>query len=115
MYIKLETDLKDQLYKKKIFEKVAAYVHVIEFQKRGLPHAHMSVIFKLDYKLINPDDDDKYANAEIPCENKYSELLEMIAKHMMHGSCGKQNPNCSCMINGRYRFHCPKPFTSKII
>lgn len=34
-------DLKYQLFKKHIFGKVAAHVHVIEFQKRGLPHAHI--------------------------------------------------------------------------
>ncbi|XP_075482805.1 uncharacterized protein LOC142523050 [Primulina tabacum] len=32
-------DLKDKVLKKCIFGRVAAYVYVIEFQKRGLPHA----------------------------------------------------------------------------
>lgn len=36
---KLE-ELKEDLFKKEIFGAVAAYTYVIEFQKRGLPHAH---------------------------------------------------------------------------
>ncbi|XP_073035171.1 uncharacterized protein [Primulina eburnea] len=44
-------DLKTQIIKKEIFGKVAAYVYVIEFQKRGLPHVHMLVILKPTYKI----------------------------------------------------------------
>ena len=40
---KLE-DLKDLIFKKNFFGEVAAHVHVIEFQKRGLPHAHFLII-----------------------------------------------------------------------
>jgi hypothetical protein len=40
---KLE-DLKKQLFKKHILGKVIAYVYVVEFQKRGLPHAHFLLI-----------------------------------------------------------------------
>ena len=108
-------DLKDQLYKKKIFEKVVAHVHVIKFQKRGLRYVHMLVIFQPGNKLTNSDDYDKYVSAEIPDENKYPEFLEMVAKYMMHGPCGEQNPNCPCMIDGKCRFHYPRPFTSKTI
>lgn len=42
---KLE-ELKNDLLKKQILGPVAAYVYVIEFQKRGLPHAHFLLIFK---------------------------------------------------------------------
>jgi hypothetical protein len=42
---KLE-ELKTRLMKNDIFGKVCAHVHVVEFQKRGLPHAH----FFADYE-----------------------------------------------------------------
>lgn len=37
-------NLKHQLFKKHILGVVAAHVYVIEFQKRGLPHAHFLLI-----------------------------------------------------------------------
>jgi len=36
--------VKDLLIKKKYFGEVATYVHVTEFQKRGLPHEHILLI-----------------------------------------------------------------------
>ncbi len=54
----------------KIFGKVIAHVRVVEFQKRGLPHAHC--IFILDEfsknSLRNPEKVDEIISAEIPCE-----------------------------------------------
>ena len=38
--------LKDDLFKRNLFGEVAAYTYVIEFQKRGLPHAHFLIILK---------------------------------------------------------------------
>ncbi|OWY93843.1 Helitron helicase [Phytophthora megakarya] len=35
--------IKDDIIKDEIFEKERALTHVIEFQKRGLPYAHMTV------------------------------------------------------------------------
>ena len=50
---KLE-DLKIQLFKKHKLGKVAAYTYVVEFQKRGLPHAHFLLIMEGRYKLTCP-------------------------------------------------------------
>lgn len=41
----------DLIVKQKCFGEVAAYVYVIEFQKRGLPHIHMLVTLKQNYKI----------------------------------------------------------------
>ena len=41
--MKLKAILNDIL-KEKIFGKVLAYLYTIEFQKRGLPHAHILII-----------------------------------------------------------------------
>ncbi|XP_057780225.1 uncharacterized protein LOC130998836 [Salvia miltiorrhiza] len=56
-------DLKYQLFKRKIFGHVAAHVDVVEFQKRGLPHVHMLVIFKSGQKLNTTSEIDKFENA----------------------------------------------------
>jgi ATP-dependent DNA helicase PIF1 len=47
---KLE-ELNNLLFKKHILGKVKARVYVMEFQKRGLPHAHLLLIMEQRYKL----------------------------------------------------------------
>jgi hypothetical protein len=51
--------------KNEAFGKMETYVYVIEFQKRGLPHAHILLILKGDGKLRNAAAYDKFASAEI--------------------------------------------------
>ena len=63
--LKLQAIL-DDIFNKNIFGRVKAHMYVIEFQKRGLPHAHILVILEDDYKLNNTDDYDQVISAEIP-------------------------------------------------
>ena len=51
---KLEA-MKKKLLKNDILGKVPAYVYVVEFQKRGLPHAHFLLIMKRKWKLTCPE------------------------------------------------------------
>ncbi|AQK81351.1 hypothetical protein ZEAMMB73_Zm00001d036554 [Zea mays] len=88
-------ELKHRLTKQDILGKVRAYVYVVEFQKRGLPHAHFLLIMQRKYKLTCPEQYDLLFSAEIP-SNKYPELRKMVIKHMMHGPCGSLNPNFPC-------------------
>jgi hypothetical protein len=50
---KLKELMKD-LLKRKIFGTVVAKIHVIEFQKRGLPHAHILLILDRSSKPSCP-------------------------------------------------------------
>ena len=84
---KLE-DLKDQLFKKYLLRLVKAYVYVIEFQKRGLPHAHFLLIMNAQDKINNPDHYDKLVCAEIPDKIRHPKMHELVVKHMIHGPCG---------------------------
>ena len=84
---KLEV-LKNKLMKNDILGKVRAYVYVVEFQKRGLPHTHFLLIMKRKYKLTCPEQYDLLISAELPNKKKFSELYKMVTKHMMHGPCG---------------------------
>ena len=97
-------DLKNQIVHKEIFGKVAAFVYVIEFQKRGLPHLHMLVILKRDFKITNADQYDKYVRAKIPNIQTNPALHNAVVKHMLHGPCGEDNKKCSCMINRNVDF-----------
>ncbi|XP_071928923.1 uncharacterized protein [Coffea arabica] len=89
--------LKDELLKKNIFGKVAAYTYVIEFQKRGLPHAHFLIILKQGWKMYSPESYDRIVCAELPDARQHPYLYELVVKHMMHGPCGAMNPSCPCM------------------
>ncbi|ONM22501.1 hypothetical protein ZEAMMB73_Zm00001d005991 [Zea mays] len=104
-------ELKHRLTKQDILGKVRAYVYVVEFQKRGLPHAHFLLIMQRKYKLTCPEQYDLLISAEIP-SNKYPELRKMVIKHMMHGPCGSLNPNCPC-TKGRKscKNHYPRNFS----
>ncbi|KAL6888323.1 hypothetical protein ACP4OV_009349 [Aristida adscensionis] len=106
---KLE-DLKIQLFKRHILGKVVAYAYVVEFQKRGLPHAHFLLIMEGRYKLTCLEQYDCVISAELPDKNKYPELHDMVVKHMMHGPCGTLNPKNVCMQNGACKNHYPRQF-----
>ncbi|KAG5563862.1 hypothetical protein RHGRI_000157 [Rhododendron griersonianum] len=108
-------DLKDQLFKKCIFGKVAAHIHVIEFQKRGLPHAHMLIILKSDCKITNSDKFDQFVCAEIPNPNQFPDLYEKVAKHMMHGPCGVFNKKNPCMRGGKCKNRYPRSFAEETV
>ena len=93
---KLEA-MKEMLFKKNILGVVVAHVYVVEFQKRGLPHAHFLLIMDSAYKLVVPEQYDRLISAELPDKQKYPELHALVVKHMMHGPCGALNPNNVCM------------------
>ena len=103
--------LKAEIVKKKIVGEVVACVHVIEFQKRGLPHAHLLVILKPEFKPLNSDSYDRIVSAEIPDPEKQSYLYTLVIKHMMHGPCGVLNKDNVCMKDELCKNHYPKNFT----
>ncbi|XP_057247276.1 uncharacterized protein LOC130589758 [Beta vulgaris subsp. vulgaris] len=78
-------ELKKDVLERGILGKVVAYVYVVEFQKRGLPHVHMLLILEQTDKLTTPDDYDIIVRAEIPDEQREPELYKKVLKHMIHG------------------------------
>ncbi|XP_022856844.1 uncharacterized protein LOC111377922 [Olea europaea var. sylvestris] len=90
--------LKNDLYKENIFGSVVAHIYMIEFQKRGLPHAHLLLIFNSANKICCAEQVDMIVSCEIPDKNKYLHLHSVIAKHNMHGPCGTLNPKNICML-----------------
>jgi hypothetical protein len=104
---KLE-ELKKRLMENYILGKVCAHVHVIEFQKRGLSHAHFLLIMNRRYKLTCPEQYDRLISVEIPDKKKYLELHKLVIKHMMHGLCGVLNCDCPCTKgHDSYKNHYP--------
>ena len=105
-HAKLQALIKD--IQNGVLGEVAAHLYTIEFQKRGLPHAHIIVFLKPHAKLQTPEDIDSLMSSEFPTDN--NTLLELIKSYMVHTPCGTQNPNVPCMVNGTCSKGFPKPF-----
>ncbi|XP_067214192.1 uncharacterized protein [Linepithema humile] len=95
----------DLIVKQKFFGEVAAFVYVIEFQKRGLPHVHMLITLKYNFKITTPQIVDKYISAEIPDPSDNRILHDIVMKHMIHGPCGDW-----CLVDGKCSKHYPKSY-----
>ena len=107
--IKFKQLMKD-ITKDHILGVVVGYVCVIEFQKRGLPHAHMLFIVRSEDQPRTTLDFNKIISAEIPDVNTHPLAYATVTKHMMHGPCGALNRNAVCMKDGV----CSKKFPKKI-
>jgi hypothetical protein len=59
-------EIKNDILQHAIFGKVVAFIDVIEFQKRGLPHAHILLILDAPSKLRTIDTINTIVSAEIP-------------------------------------------------
>ena len=62
--------------------------HVIEFQKRGLPHSCILIILHPDDIPRTSEQIDQIVKAEIPQDPLFQPLLyQSVTKHMIHGPC----------------------------
>lgn len=109
---KLKALLAD-IVKHGVLGKVLAHVHTIEFQKRGLPHAHILIILAEDDKLREPVDVDWVVTAELPDPQAEPELFDLVKRHMLHGPCGALNDKSPCMIEKDGRRLCSKKYPFK--
>lgn len=92
-----------------------AWVYTIEFQKRGLPHAHIIVVFHDEDKFTTPEKIDAIICAELPDPTESPRLYEIVTRCMMHGPCGAANPNAPCMEDGKCTKEYPKAFAERTI
>ena len=76
--------------KQKFFGNVAAHVHVVEFQQRGLPHVHILFTLCHGHKLTTLALVDKFISAEIPDSEYDSELYNIVVRNMIHGPCNER-------------------------
>ena len=89
--------------------------YTVEWQKRGLPHAHILLYLYPDDKHPTPVDIDKIISVEIPDKITNPRDYEVISQYMIHGPCGFANPKSPCMVDNKCRKHFPKKFYSDTV
>ncbi|XP_062518309.1 uncharacterized protein LOC134193499 [Corticium candelabrum] len=104
-------ELIKQLTKHCIFGKTIAYLCSIEWQKRGLPHAHILVWLPAEHS-IHADDIDAAISAELPDPNSDKVLFDIVMTNMIHGPCGRMDKHSPCMRDGACTKRYPKEFKS---
>ena len=87
-----------------------AHVYVIEFQKRGLPHAHILIVLKESDKINTAAAVNALVSAQIPNKDELPLAYETVSNCLMHGPCGPQFPNAPCMKDGKCIKDYPKAF-----
>ncbi len=112
--LKLKALINDIL-KNGIFGKVEAHIYVIEWQKRGLPHAHILICLADDNKIRTVNQVNNLVSAEIPDHDKHKLAYSTVTTCLMHGPCGLGYPNAPCMKDGKCSKHYPKEFLEETI
>ncbi|XP_031126425.1 uncharacterized protein LOC116028721 [Ipomoea triloba] len=120
-----------------LFGVVTAVVYTIEFQKRGLPHAHILIFLEKAPSLSTAACMDNFISTEIPDKEEDYEYYKAVEEFMIHGPCGLHkieefmihgpcglhkttspcmvNNKClhkttsPCMVNNKCSKHFPKP------
>ncbi|XP_035845337.1 uncharacterized protein LOC110933803 [Helianthus annuus] len=110
--IKLDAIMKD-LREKSLFGNASAVVYTIEFQKRGLPHAHICLFLNDESNLPSVEHVDKFISAEISDKNLEPDLYTLVSDYMIHRPCGVAKPNCPCMVDANCSKKFPKKFCDK--
>ncbi len=111
--IKLK-DLINDIHKKHILGRTIAGLYVVEFQKRGLPHAHILIFFTEDCKPHTVEDVDRMISAELP-NSATNNAHETVARCTMHGPCGAAFPNAPCMEEGKCKKQYPRKLQSEMV
>lgn len=107
------SQLMKDITKQHVLGKPVAYIYVIEFQKRGLPHCHLLIILDQNSKFRVAADIDTLISAEIPDPIQHPALFEIVKSTMIHGPCGALNPHSPCMVDGICSKEYPKQFRNK--
>ncbi|XP_057730390.1 uncharacterized protein LOC130945700 [Arachis stenosperma] len=105
----LLSDLKEGVF----FGPLNAGMYTIEFQKRGLPHAHMLLWLNVESNLQSVKIIDEFICAELPNPQKFSSLYNVVTKYIFHGPYGRLRPSSPCMKDGKCSKFYPKRFVDQ--
>jgi hypothetical protein len=99
-------EMLQELRRDNIFGRHVASVYSVEFQKRGLPHAHILLFLDGESQFNTPEKIDDVISAEIPAD---FELYSIITKFKIHGPCDG-NKEARCMKDYGTGISCSKNF-----
>ena len=94
----------------KVFGELMCWLYTVEWQKRGLPHAHILLWMK---EKIKPSEIDTIISAELPDKEIDPILLEVVKAQMVHEPCGSINRLSPCMVNDGKK--CSKDYPRKFV
>jgi hypothetical protein len=100
--------LMNTITKSHVFGFARCWMYSIEWQKRGLPHAHILIWLRDKMKA---DQIDSFISAGLPNPQRDPRLYEIIVKNMIHGPCGRVNPNSPCMKGAK----CSKRYSRQLL
>ncbi|XP_019197738.1 PREDICTED: uncharacterized protein LOC109191567 [Ipomoea nil] len=86
------------------------FIYTVEFQKRGLPHAHILLFIDRVDVITFSNDIDSIISAEIPSKDNDLEYYTVVGEFMIHDPCSVANNKSPCMVKGRCSKHFPKKF-----
>ena len=126
VYNKKKTQLMHNLTNSSILGRTVAHMHMIEYQKRGLPHIHILLIIVEEDNIHNVGDVDRVICAKLPPNSneagiskeekeQRSQLEEIIVTNMIHGPCGTLFLTADCMKDAKCKKFFPKPFQSHTV
>ncbi|XP_075236541.1 uncharacterized protein LOC142333393 [Lycorma delicatula] len=104
--------LMDFFVKHQVFGETRCWIYSIEWQKLGLPHAH--ILIWLISKLT-PDQIHQVISEEIPDANSDPDLFEVVTKNRIHGPCGVLNNHSPCMSDGKCTKRYPRALVAEAI
>ncbi|XP_060516472.1 uncharacterized protein LOC132695932 isoform X2 [Cylas formicarius] len=86
----------DDLVKEQFLGIVRTYHYSIEFQKRGLPHAHILIGFEPTDRIDDAEKMDRIISARIPDREVEPDLYGVVRDYYVHRVCGQDNPAAPC-------------------
>lgn len=84
----------------------------VEWQKRGLPHAHILIWF---VDKIRAENIDSFISAEIPDPSTDQLLFDIVTTNMIHSQCGSLDRSSPCMVDRKCTKRFTKDFTSDTV
>jgi hypothetical protein len=90
-------------------------IYTVEYQKRGLPHAHIIIFLNSDHAFSESDQIDNIIRAELPNLqlDPDGSLTEIVKQIMVYGLYGPLKLNAVCMKKNHENgpFTCSKRFS----
>ena len=71
---------------------------------------HLLIFLDPDHKIYDSTDVDTIVSAKLPNPDTEPLLYETITTCMLHGLCGDDDSDASCMVNGKCNKNYPKAF-----